>query len=280
MKILLTGSSGQLAKEFQKFFLAEKIDFEAPGENILDITNKEKVKDVVSSYKPTHIINCAAYNLVEDAEDDPQKAFSINRDAVETLANECGRINASFIHFSTDYVFDGTKNDLYTEEDKPNPLNEYAKSKFEGEAKAKLAKDNLIFRLSWVIGEGKQNFLYKLRQWSENNKTLKISSDEVSVPSFTFDIVPVCIKAIKSGLSGTYHLTNSGYASRYELAKLYLKLKKINNIILPVPMDSFKSKADRPYFTAMSNAAISSKTDIKIPVWEESLERYCKEYDN
>jgi len=280
VKILLTGSSGQLAAEFKKFLNLKGIEFEAPEEHVLDITNKEKVHAAVSSYNPTHIINCAAFNLVDDAENDSDKAFLINRDAVEILASESNKINASFMHFSTDYVFDGKKNDFYTEADKPNPLNKYAQSKFEGEEKARLAKKHLILRLSWVIGEGNQNFLYRLKQWSKNNRVLKISSDEVSVPTFTFDIVPACMKAINAELRGTYHLTNSGYASRYELARHYLKIRKLNNILLPVPMASFNSAAQRPVFTAMSNALISSKLDIEIPSWEESLERYCEEYDN
>ncbi|MCL1972009.1 MAG: dTDP-4-dehydrorhamnose reductase [Endomicrobia bacterium] len=280
MKILLTGSSGQLARELQKLFKSKNIDFSAPDEKILDITDSKKVKTAVSAYNPTHIINCAAYNLVDDAEENLEKAFLINRDGVEILAEESNRINAFFTHFSTDYVFDGAKNDFYTEADKPNPLNKYAQSKYEGEEKAKLAKKNLILRLSWVIGEGNQNFLYKLNQWSKNNRTLKISSDEVSVPTFTFDIADVFLKALENDLRGTYHLTNSGYASRYELAKLYFKLKKLNNIIIPVPMDSFQSKAVRPHFTAMSNALISSKLKIEIPSWEESLEKYIKEYGN
>lgn len=280
MKVLLTGSSGQLSKEFQKLFRLKNIDFLAPDEKEFDITYEAKVKAVISSYKPTHIINCAAFNLVDDAEDNPQKAFVINRDAVEILAAQSNEVNAFFVHFGTDYVFDGTKNGYYTEEDKPNPLNKYAQSKFEGEEKAKTAKNCLIMRLSWVIGGGTQNFLYKLKQWSQNNKALKISADEVSVPSFTFDIAEICLKALENKLQGLYHLTNSGYASRYELARLYCRIKGLNNLIIPVPMESFKSKAVRPHFTAMSNALISSKLKIEIPSWEQSLKRYCEEYDN
>jgi dTDP-4-dehydrorhamnose reductase len=280
LKILLTGSSGQLAKEFIKFFSSKHIDFQAPEEHVLDITNKEKLNAVLSSYQPTHIINCAAYNLVEEAEANPAKAFLINRDAVELLANESNKINASLIHFGSDYVFDGTKNDLYTESDMPNPLNNYASSKLQGEEKAKLSKKHLILRLSWVIGEGNQNFLYKLKHWSKNNRVLKISADEVSVPTFTFDIVPAVMKALNADFHGTCHLTNSGYASRYELARLYIKFKNLKNIAVPVPMGSFESKVKRPLFTAMSNALFSSKLQMEMPSWAHSLKRYCAEYDD
>lgn len=280
MKILLTGSSGQLAKEFIKLFVSEKIDFFAPPEDELDITKRENINKIVKKYEPTHIMNCAAFNLVDDAEEDPGKAFLVNRDAVGFLALESNEIGARFIHFSTDYVFDGQKNDLYVESDEANPVNAYAKSKYEGEQKAKLAADNLIMRLSWVIGDGKQNFLFKLSQWARISKTLKISADEVSVPSFTFDIADAALKAVKAGLNGVYHLSNSGYASRYELAKRYIEIKNMDNVLVPVSSGSFNLKAKRPLFTPMSNKLLSSSIAIKIPCWEESLERFCKEYDN
>lgn len=280
MKILLAGSSGQLAKEFIRFFESENIDYKAPEERIFDITDKEKISSVFSAYNPTHVINCAAYNFVDEAQKYPQKAFSLNSEAVKNLAEECNKKHAFFMHFSTDYVFDGTKNALYTEYDIPNPLNTYALSKLEGEKKAVISERCAIFRLSWVIGEGERNFLRKLKSWSKNGRTLKISADEVSVPTFTFDIVPACVKAVKEELQGVFHLTNSGYASRYELARLYLKRNKFDNIIVPVPMESSNSPAKRPAFTAMSNAMLSSKLNIQMPSWEQSLEKYCEKYDD
>ena len=279
MKILLAGSSGQLAKEFIKLFTAEKTDFFAPGEDELDITNRSAISAIIKKYEPTHIINCAAYNLVDDAEENPQKAFLVNRDAVEFLALESREAGVKLVHFSTDYVFDGQKGDFYTETDVAKPLNKYAQSKYEGELKAKIAQDSLVFRLSWVIGQGSQNFLFKLSKWAQGSRTLKISADEVSVPSFTFDIADIVFKAVKAELKGVYHLTNSGYASRYELAKKYIELKNMDNIVLPVFSGSFNLKAKRPLFTPMSNKLISSSLGIKIPSWEQSLERFCNEYD-
>ena len=120
------------------------------------------------------------------------------------------------------------------------------------------------------------NFLYKLSGWLEKNKTIKVSSDEVSVPNFTFDVVDVIIKALEQNLTGLYQLTNSGYASRYELAKEYVKIKKLDNEILPVPMASFGSKVERPLFTAMSNNKISKELNIQIPDWKESLRKFLK----
>ncbi len=273
MKYIITGSSGQLAKAFIKKFTETNIDFIAPSEQDLDITNKEKISNIFSQYPPDIVINCAAYNNVEYAQQDNSKAFLINKTAVKNLVEETKKYNAKFVHFGSDYVFDGTKNDLYIETDKTNPLNEYGKSKLAGEQEALMYKNSLVCRLSWVIGEGQQNFLFKLSGWIKNNKTVNVSSDEISVPCFSFDIVNTVIKALDNGLKGLYHLTNSGKASRYELAKEFVKLNNFNTEILPVPMATFNSKVQRPLFTAMSNNKISKELNISIPEWKESLKK-------
>ena len=126
MKYIITGSSGQLAKEFIKKFTELNIDFIAPSEQELDITNKEKISDVFSQFNPDVVINCAAYNNVELAEQDNTKAFLINKTAVTNLVEETKKYKAKLVHFSSDYVFDGKKKDFYIETDEPNPLNEYA----------------------------------------------------------------------------------------------------------------------------------------------------------
>ena len=274
MKYIITGSSGQLAKAFIKKFTELNFDFIAPSEQDLDITNKEKISNIFSQYNPNVVINCAAYNNVEYAQQDNTKAFLINETAVSNLVEESEKYNAKFIHFGSDYVFDGTKNDLYIETDKTNPLNEYGKSKLAGEQQALKYNNSLVCRLSWVIGEGQQNFLFKLSGWLKNNKIIKVSSDEISVPCFSFDIANTIIKALDNDLLGLYHLTNSGKASRYELATEFVQLNKFDNEIIPVPMASFNSKVQRPLFTAMSNKKISKELNINIPNWKDSLQQF------
>jgi dTDP-4-dehydrorhamnose reductase len=274
MKYIVTGSSGQLAKEFIKKFTELNIDFIAPSEQELDIINKEKISNIFSQYNPDVVINCAAYNNVELAEQDNTKAFLINKTAVTNLVEETKKYKAKLVHFSSDYVFDGKKKDFYIETDEPNPLNEYGKSKLAGEKEALKYDKNLVCRLSWVTGYGQQNFIYKLSGWLKNNKTVSVSEDEISVPTFTFDIVNVIIKALYENLSGLYHLTNSGKASRYEVAKEFVKLNNFNNEIVPVPMASFNSKVQRPLFTAMSNKKISKELNINIPDWKQSIRKF------
>lgn len=274
MKYIITGSSGQLAKAFIKKFTELNFDFIAPSEQDLDITNREKISNVFSQYNPDVVINCAAYNNVEYAQQDNTKAVLINKTAVTNLVDETKKYSAKFVHFGSDYVFDGTKNDLYIETDKTNPLNEYGKSKLAGEKEALKYNNSLVCRLSWVIGDGQQNFLFKLSGWLKNNKIIKVSNDEVSVPCFSFDIANTVLKALDRDLSGLYHLTNSGKASRYELATEFVKLNKFDNEILPVPMASFNSKVQRPLFTAMLNKKISKELNINIPDWKYSLKKF------
>lgn len=275
MKYMITGGSGQLAKAFIKKFMQSNIDFIAPDKKTLDITDKEKISTVFSQYRPDIVINCAAYNNVEYAQQDNSSAFLINSTAVANLVEESKKYNAKLVHFGSDYVFDGEKNDLYTENDKTNPLNEYGKSKLAGEKEALKYDNALICRLSWVIGNGQQNFLFKLSGWLKNNKIVKVSEDEVSVPCFTFDIVYTVIKALEKGLSGLYHLTNSGFASRYELAEEYVKINNLDNKIVPIPMSYFNSKVQRPLFTAMSNKKIAQELNINVPDWKESLRKFA-----
>ena len=275
MKYIITGSSGQLAKAFIEYFKKENINFFAPSEQDLDITDKNKILKIIQEYKPNVIINCAAYNNVELAQTDNSTAIMINKTAVQYLSEISNAHNIKLVHFGTDYVFDGKKNDFYTEEDTTNPLNEYGKSKLCGESEALKYKNNLVLRLSWVIGNGKQNFLYKLSNWLQKTSKLNISCDEISIPCFTFDIVKYTMLAINKNLNGLYNLTSSGKCSRFELAKEYIKLMNYQAELTPVPMASFNSKVERPLFTAMSNKKISAELQTNIPNWKDSLKVFC-----
>lgn len=276
-KFLISGASGQLSKEFQKTFAKKLINFASPSEEEWDITDFAKTKEIINKSKPNVIINCAAYNLVDDAEEKPELADLVNSKAVENLAKICKENKIFLVHYSSDYVFDGKKQELYVEEDIANPLNEYGKSKLKGEQAVKdNLSDYLIFRLSWVIGRGKQNFLYKVWNWAKDSQAIKISSDEVSVPTYTEDIVIITLLSLEKGLIGLFHLTNSGYASRYELTKYFLNKMGAKNIVVPVSIDNFKTKAKRPVFSAMSNLKISKILDVSIPKWEESTDKFVK----
>uniref|UniRef100_A0A7V5XHP1 dTDP-4-dehydrorhamnose reductase n=1 Tax=Thermodesulfobacterium geofontis TaxID=1295609 RepID=A0A7V5XHP1_9BACT len=276
MKILITGARGQLAREFIKELKKRDIEFVALSREELDIINFDKVYSTIKQISPDVVINCSAYNNVDGAETDFTKAYMVNALGVYNLAIACKELNAKLIHYSTDYVFDGTKQGLYNEEDQPNPLNQYAKSKLLGEELIRqvMEKDFLIFRVSWVYGEGTQNFIYKLTQWAKDKDVLTIAFNEVSVPTYTGFIVEKTLKALDKGLSGLYHLVPRGYTSRYEWAKLALRLLGINKVLIPVQKEIFNFLAKRPDFSAMSCAKIEKELGEAFAEWNE----VCKNF--
>ncbi len=279
MKYLITGKNGQLAQTFIKRFEERSIDFSAPDESQLDITNQKIVAGVVSTLRPDVIINCAAYNLVDKAEQDKDIVFAVNATGPKNLAQAAASQKAILVHFGSDYVFDGLKaNGLYTESDPVNPLNEYGKSKLAGEQHVLEELDQcLVLRLSWVFGAGKQNFIYKLIEWSKSSEYLKIACDEFSVPTYTGTVVDITLKAIEQGMTGRYHMTNSGFCSRYEWAKLILNTIGVHKFIRPVTMDTFNLPAKRPKFSAMSNSKLAGHLNVDIPSWEEAVRSFLRE---
>lgn len=277
-RYLITGSGGQLADTFTRRLKAQKLDVVAKTIDELDITRRESLDAAVDEARPDVILNCAAYNFVDQAESEPKEAYAVNVTAVQDLAGICKERGLFLVHYGTDYVFDGTKSAPYTEMDRPNPLNVYGRTKLEGERAVIASKlqDFLVLRLSWVFGPGKMNFLYKLEQWAENSDSLKIAVDEISVPTYTEDVVDVTLAAMEKGLTGLYHAVNTGSCSRYKLAEHYFGLKGIERELIPASASVFASKAKRPLYSALSNGLISKELGIKIPTWEDALERYVK----
>lgn len=276
-KYLLIGKNGQLGKEFVKRLSSESLSYTALGHQEIDISNLDNVIEIINNIKPEIVINTSAYNQVDLAEKDYETAFKTNSFGIHNLVKASKLNNSLLIHYGTDYIFDGTKSDgLYTEEDIPNPLSQYARSKLMGESYLKDYDNHLLFRVSWVFGDGEQNFIYKFKQWSKN-KILKISSDEVSVPTSTKTIVDITLKAVNNNLRGLYHLTNTGYCSRYEYAKFLSKELNLDNIIYPVSMNDFNLPAKRPPFSAMDNSKIQKALGIKIDSWQKAVEDFLKE---
>lgn len=272
MKYLLIGSLGQLGSEFKHFFQKKNVEFYETDLPTLDVGNFDDVLRIFNAIKPEIVINCSAYNFVDRAEIDRWNAVRVNTIGVRNLAYACRKNNAFLVHFSTDYVFDGEKPTLYVEEDKPNPINFYGLTKFLGEqALLEELKEYLILRVSWLYGFGTQNFIVKFLNWSEETDTVRISIDEVSVPTSTRTVVNVTMKAIEEGLNGLFHLTNSGYASRYEWALELKKQLSLRVNVVPAKSEEFQLPARRPKFSAMSNQKISDMLGITIKPWREEL---------
>lgn len=274
MKYLIFGAKGQLGSEFVEIFTKNNTTFEAFDIDECDIRNEIEVMSCVQSFKPDIILNCSAYNLVDDAEKDNTEAFQINMKGTCNIARAAYEAKSYLVHYSTDYVFDGAKGDFYIEADKVNPLNEYGKSKLHGEYSIADIFDNfVIFRLSWVYGKGTQNFIYKFMQWAESKNELNITFDEYSIPTYTGIIAEKTLISIKNYLKGIYHLASSGNASRFEWAEEIKKNKNLNVKLNPVEIKTFNLPAKRPINSSLSNKEIS-RICGEIPHWKEDLKKF------
>jgi dTDP-4-dehydrorhamnose reductase len=275
MKYLITGAKGQLAREFIRKLEGKNVYYF--DREKLDISDERNLREAIDYVKPDIFINCAAYNNVDLAESEKEKSFSINSSALKNIALFSYKYKTKIIHFSTDYVFDGNRTELYRESDIPNPINTYGRSKLEGEKNLKSNYENyIIFRVSWVYGEGKQNFIYKLMNWAKNYKKLRISTDEVSVPNSTSFIVNIVLKAIDNDLKGLWHLASFGYVSRYEWAKKVFEILKIDIEMEKAKQNDFNLPAKRPPFSAISNDNIRNVLGVDIKRWDEYLYDFLK----
>lgn len=277
MRAVIIGAAGQLGTEFIRLF--ERNGWDHAGVDLagLDITDVDAVRAVLLPYKPGLIINCAAYNLVDKAESDPKPAWDVNAEGVRNLAFAARQLESKLVHFGTDYVFDGAKRAPYVEDDAPNPLSEYGRSKLKGEEYALDCPGSLVLRLSWLYGRGTQNFMHKLLGWAEKPGPLRIADDEVSVPMFAGDIVTMVMAALREGITGRWHLSGGEPCSRYDWAKAALKAYGVEKEIVPAKMADFKLPARRPGYSAMSNAALCGQLGIESPHWRESMEKFIRE---
>ncbi len=283
MRIFILAENGQLGWELCRTLapLGEIIAVDYPK---IDLERPETVCELIREIKPALVVNAAAYTAVDLAETERERAAKINAIAPGLLAEECDRLGAMFFHYSTDYVFDGTKGSPYIESDTPNPLSVYGRSKLEGEQLVRKAGGaHLIFRTSWVYSmRGQGGFISKVMQWSRRQETLRMVTDQVSNPTWARMLAEVAAQIAVRGQkyvaerSGLYHLAGSGFASRLEWAKMILELdpnkqEQITKEILPALTADFPTPAERPLFSALDCSKFESTFDLKLPGWQTAL---------
>ena len=281
MKVLITGAKGQLGQDLQKEIENQGIECIGLGHNDLDITDFGSVKEALEFHKPSIVINCAAYNAVDKAEENWKEVFLVNGIGVRNLAIISEKVKAMFVHFSTDYVFDGEKGKPYTIADKPNPINKYGQSKLLGEEFVKsLHTRYFLIRVSWVFGSGgkeEANFIKKLMKWAKDKQTLKVVDDQISSPTYTVDLAKAVMKLIKTEAYGLYHITNQGICSRYDWAKYVLEKIHWRGKLLPAKSEEFPAPAKRPKFSALDNFPLKETFGYELPYWKDATDRFLKE---
>lgn len=279
MKILLTGSNGQLGYSFKKLFDSLKIKYIATDYQEMDITDDEAMEqffDKNSNF--THIINCAAYNDVDKAENEIEQCIKVNEEAPLIIARYAKKMGAVFVTYSTDFVFDGHKIKPYMEEDVPNPLSVYGKSKYEGENKVlKIYNKSFIIRTSWLFGIGGNNFNKQVISWSKSRDTLNIVDDQVSAPTYSVDLAEFSWKLIQTEKYGLYHITNNGEASKYDQAKYVLEKIGWEGKLNRAKTADFNLPAKRPEYSKLSSEKVEKLLGEKIPTWQSGIDRFLLE---
>ena len=282
MKILLLGKNGQLGWELQRTLaplgFISALDYEE-----LNLEDLDAVRETIRVLGPQIIVNASAYTAVDRAESEVEKCFAMNATVPAILAEEALRLNATLVHYSTDYVFDGAKGVPYTEADCPHPLNVYGRSKLTGEqAIQAVGGTYLIFRTAWVYSTRQGGFVTKVLQWARENESLRIVSDQISNPTWARMLAEMTSQVLVQGheysaeRSGLYHLAGAGYTSRLEWTRKILALdpnKHEHRLkeLLPALTTDFPAPAVRPLFSALDCSKFADVFGAQLPAWEQAL---------
>ena len=276
MKILITGVNGQVGHALMR----ELTDYELIGltRQDCDLTNLDQIKEVIDHYQPELIINPAAYTKVDKAEDEPELAFQINRDAPKVMAEKACEYHIPLIQFSTDYVFDGEKEGAYLEDDPTNPLGVYGQSKCAGEeAIQEIGGLTYIFRTSWAYSNIGHNFFLTLKKLSQERDELKVVADQIGVPTsniFLAEQIKHIIPKLNDNNTGVYHLVPDGSCSWHEFAKAIISQTnpKFNlDNLHPIATHEFPTKTKRPANSVLSNGKIKQVFDLNFSDWKDNL---------
>ena len=285
MKILLLGANGQLGKELGRQ-LSSVANVAAFPRESLDITNHTAVRDAIRCVRPIIIVNAAAYTAVDKAETDTDFAHAVNADAVENLAQIAREQSLWLFHYSTDYVFDGSKQSPYLETDKPNPINVYGASKLAGETAIAAADcQHLIFRTTWVIGKDGHNFAKTILRLASERDALKVIDDQIGVPTSPSLITRVTIDAIRAikdrcaWPQGIYHLAPQGKTSWHEIAHTLIAYAGQQRIplrthaadIQAITTAEYPTAAKRPLNSQLDTHKLRSQLSFDLPHWKDDF---------
>ncbi|MDO3625946.1 dTDP-4-dehydrorhamnose reductase [Mucilaginibacter sp. BT774] len=273
--IVVFGASGQLGQCLKTVANARGLtSIFFPSETDANILDKEALKKIFDTYKPSWCINCAAYTAVDKAEDEIDLARKINKTGAENISELCLEYNSVFIHTSTDFVFRGDKATPLDEEDVAEPINIYGLTKLEGEqAVTNKLKKFFILRTSWLYSEYGNNFVKTMMRLGSERDELKVIADQIGTPTYAMDLAECILNIIsnESTAYGLYHYSNEGVASWYDFAKAIFDILGSKIKVLPIKTSEYPTRAERPAYSVMSKAKIKETFNIEIPYWRDSL---------
>jgi len=285
MNVAVLGSQGQLGRDLCPRLAGKVVPLTRAD---LDLNKPNTIAGTLASLKPDVLVNCAAYNFVDQAETEPDAAMAVNAWGVRALANACRDANVRLVHFSTDYVYglDAARTEPWTEQDAPGPVSVYGISKLAGEYVVRSASDkNLVIRTCglygvWGSGGKGGNFVETMLKMAGEGKPLRVVNDQLCTPSYTADVAEATAALIQSGHAGLFHLTNAGFCSWFEFAAEIFRQAQVNADLAPTTSVQFRRPAKRPPFSVLSNAKLTS-AGIRSPrSWRDAIAAYLVERGN
>jgi dTDP-4-dehydrorhamnose reductase len=281
-KVIVFGGGGQLGVELCREFERRRWTVVRFDRQALDITDPQKVEEAVAGADPSVVVNAAAYNQVDIAEREPLTAFQTNALAVRNLAMACRQTDARFVHYSTDYVFDGTKGSPYVETDGTHPLGAYAVSKLAGELYAQAyLSEPLIIRTSGVFGPGgmftpRGNFVEVMLRMAKANHPIRVVHDHVASPTYAPAMATRTVDMVERKMQGIYHLGGGEAVSWYDYAKLIFQLAGLSPALQPTDEREYRTAARRPKFSALSNSKLEAAGIAPMPNFHDAVKDYLQ----
>lgn len=302
MRVLVTGVNGQLGYDVVKELNQRNHEPVGVGKGQMDLTDFSQIKECIEKVKPNAIIHCAAYTSVDEAEDNEDLCRRVNALAVKGIANCAKQLDIPMIYISTDYVFNGRKSVIfdsksenlyidynnieidkykyieYKEDDIPDPINVYGKTKLEGENYVKdILKDKFyIVRISWVFGQNGNNFIDTMLKLSKNRNELNIIDDQVGSPTYTKDLSRLLVDMVETDKYGIYHATNQGVCSWYDFAKEIFRVANVDIKLNPITTDQYKTKAKRPLNSKLDQGKLVKNGFKPLGKWQDAVKDYLR----
>lgn len=284
MNILVTGKNGQLGCEIQDLAINSQHNFIFADSSECNIHNLESIEANVILNKIDSIINCAAYTAVDSAEDNEMDALETNLFGVSNIDKIAVKHSLSYIHISTDYVFDGTKTSPYQPADATSPIGIYGTSKYLGEQVIVNSKAQaIVIRTSWLYSSHGNNFVKTMLRLGKEKESLNVVGDQIGSPTYALDLAQACIKILDGGEFGgsqrVYHYANSGSISWFDFASRIMKEKKLNCKVNPITTEKYPTKAKRPAYSVLNTDDIERDFAVVVPEWEKSLSDCLRKLD-
>lgn len=269
--ILVVGAKGMLGSDLLALLGERGRGVDLPE---IDITDILSVQRVLTTLKPTVVVNCAAYTDVDGCENNSDTAMQVNAEGVAFLAMISREIGAKLVQVSTDYVFDGSKGSPYQEDDLPRPLNVYGESKLAGELNVDVNPDNLVVRTQWLYGLQGKNFVETMLRLAQEKDCLSVVDDQIGAPTWTVDLAKGIIALIDAGCRGTYHVANSGSTSWHGFARAIFSEAGLAVQVEPMTTEQLNRPARRPLHSTLDCAKLAADTGLTLQPWQDALRTY------